>query len=186
MTFQERIKAYQRKDRQIIVSGNADLRAKFDGKTLGEILQELDADSEPDFIHWGDDNIPGFRVVVNGVEHFFNCSGSLAELFEDKGGFPGDALTLVGRKYNIQRPVMERGIENGVRFNRVKRVPLLNEAGAPVNGADGKPMMQDAVETVESFNIGLPTGWRAVNDGVVKLTALEITAEEAAKLLAGA
>lgn len=165
-TYQERIAAYQRKETQVIVSQSQALRDKWEGQEFGQILKDIKATGEPEFIHWGDNNVAGFKVRgEHDVDYYFNCSQSLSDIMEDKG-FPGDTLTLLGRQYDIQRPVLEPVLEGGITVRRPKMV-------------NGVPM----TETVKSFNIGLPQGFRKVVDSK-PISEYELSAEEMAALLA--
>src|SRR5690242_11754502 len=108
MTFLQRLKAHDRKQKQVIVSTSGELRAKLAGKTLAEICDILNIEDEPVFGHHGSANIPNFAMKSkDGVEYFFNVSGSLAEEFET-ATFTASIFDLVCRSYQYERDVLKQ------------------------------------------------------------------------------
>lgn len=167
-----RLASYKKTNKQIVVALDADLRTKFDGKTLGEMLATLKItdDEAVSFGYWENAlgvNVASIIAKKDDVNYFFNVSGSLTELIE-ASEFEGDLLDCQGRTYLYDRPLMENVRNADGKTERKEK-----------KDADGKTVMEE----VTGFNIGKPQGYRKIEDAK-SLFEGEMTADDAAALLA--
>lgn len=180
-TTTNRLASYKKEDKQIIVALNAQLRDKWEGLTLGEIAQELGVE--------GDENVK-FGYYTNSAGNsllnayltkgdkmwIFNVSQTLADLWDDNA-FEGNILDCMGRGYTYERPVMidEKDSEGEFIMQNGRRKQTQKQ--------DGKG--QKMFETIPGFNIGKPQNYRKFDETYSAFEG-EMSAEDAAKLLAGA